>query len=80
MNLICWSWRLQGNYATKILDSLKNVTLFKMFNNHVFCQLSRTHLYFSVVRSHQKLKVKKFKIIEVEEKKNEKKWHSKTKI
>jgi hypothetical protein len=45
---------------------------FKMYNKHVFCQLSITHLHFSLFRSHQRPKMEKFKIavVEVNEIKN----------
>jgi len=34
-----------------------------MSNKHVFCQLSRTHLHFFIVGSHQRPKTKEFEII-----------------
>jgi hypothetical protein len=39
---------------------------FKMYNMHIFFQLSITCVYFSIVKSHQRLKAKEFEIIEVE--------------
>jgi len=39
---------------------------FKISNKHVFCQLNTTHLYFSFVLPHERTKVKKFEIIEIE--------------
>jgi len=39
---------------------------FKMSNKHVFCWLGISHLHFSIVRSHERPKVKKFELIDVE--------------
>jgi len=36
-----------------------------MSNKHVFCQLSRTHLYFVIIIFHQRPEVMEFEIIEV---------------
>jgi hypothetical protein len=65
---ICWrSWILLGNYATKIIDSLKKMShQFKMCNKHVFCQRSKTRLHFFVDKLDQRPKADGFKIIEVE--------------
>jgi len=37
-----------------------------MSNKHVLCQLSKTRLYFFIVKSYQRPKVNEFKIKEVE--------------
>jgi len=40
-----------------------------MSNKHIFCELSRTHLHYSIIRSGQRPKVKEFVIIEIDKKK-----------
>ena len=52
-----------------MLDQFKmsNNYVFFKDNNHIFCQLSKTHIYFFIVWSYQRSTVKEFKIIELEE-------------
>jgi len=33
---------------------------FKIANKHLFCQLNNTHMFFSIVKFYQRIKVKEF--------------------
>jgi len=52
-----------------------------MSNKHIFYELSRTHLHYSIVRSGQRPKVNEFVIMEVDKKKlYESEWYQKLKF
>jgi len=60
-----------GTYFNKKFKlNSKSPHHFTMSNKHVFNQLIITHLCFFIVISHQRPKDRKFKIIEIEWKKN----------